>query len=1102
MSRTLISASAAALLFCVLLLATAARASEPASHDVAVPAEPGQTVVIEWAGTSLPGATGIGSMCLPAGPDDSHAITLTVPEGTYEGFDVAADFQIEWESGEPVGPANTRDLALSVYRDTTTEVGSSDGSSPQETVGVINPEAGAYSVVVCPFIASEPVPYTGRLTLRAVEQQACVQKPTTAKAHAALAAGGGPAGSPEDGGLPNFDLFHKETGSRDRDAAGDWYGRHQPALVDRTLGVPTFLWARTDAPVAVVGALSQRELLAAHARAHLRREAKVLRLSEALIEQADVADAQFNGNGPAVVRLRQRVDGIEVFQRSLNVLLDRSYRPIAVSGYFATGFDTLANRAFTLGAPQAIATAWASLGGALAASDLTPAQTRGDWQWYTAAQPAGSHFFERAPRAKRVYYPRAGALEPAYHVELLSRARVNGQLSAYALVVSAADGGVLHRANLRADAAFSYRVFADAQAPLHQPYDSPLGNDYAPFPAADRSERLARTGAPMNFVTLEHAGIVTGDPWLEDGAGETAGNHVDACFDQYDVSVNTPAGGLAVPPPVNSCIDGVEARTPTTSANTFDYAMAADADPAEPDARSAAIVNLFYMNNWLHDWWYNHGFDEASGNAQADNKGRGGEEGDPILAHGQDGSGRNNANMATPSDGSSPVMQQYLFDGPARGEVRVIAPADGGPLAWAPAAFSKPEYEPLVAEVVLADDGAGVSPTDGCNEALPDPGLPLPPPTIPAPPQSSLQGRIALVDRGNCNFTVKAQFAMASGAIALVVVNNGDGDPITMGNADIPVGVDQQPTDLAYQQIPALMIRKADGDAIKAQLAAGPVEMSLARQASVDTDGTLDNQIIAHEYFHYVHHRLTDSSNQQSRAMSEGWGDISGFMLSVRPEDRFVPGNDAWQGAYGLAGYVSSNFFSGIRRAPYTTDFGKNAFTFRHIADGEPTPDGGNGAINSEVHNAGELWANMMFECYAGLLKARSDSAFVDAQSRMQDYIIGGLKMTPADATYTEARDAVLAVVLATDFDDYAACSRGFARRGIGLNAVAPARGSSDLVGVVEDFSEFTCKAGTGAGAGELPDNRGEQSPAAGGFGLLLLAPLLGAAVLRRRRHS
>src|SRR3546814_1442961 len=65
------------------------------------------------------------------------------------------------------------------------------------------------------------------------------------------------------------------------------------------------------------------------------------------------------------------------------------------------------------------------------------------------------------------------------------------------------------------------------------------------------------------------------------------------------------------------------------------------------NARNAAIVNLFYMNNWLHDWWYDHGFDEQAGNAQTSNYGRGGVEGDAISAQEQDSSGRNNANMET-----------------------------------------------------------------------------------------------------------------------------------------------------------------------------------------------------------------------------------------------------------------------------------------------------------------------------------------------------------------------------------------------------------------------------------------------------------------------
>ena len=88
----------------------------------------------------------------------------------------------------------------------------------------------------------------------------------------------------------------------------------------------------------------------------------------------------------------------------------------------------------------------------------------------------------------------------------------------------------------------------------------------------------------------------------------------------------------------------------------------------------------------------------------------------------------------------------------------------------------------------------------------------------------------------------------------------------------------------------------------------------------------------------------------------------------------------------------------------------------------------------------------------------------------MKDYIIGGFKMTPADATFTEARDAMLSVVLANDYQDYEVCSNGFAKRGNGLLAVAPARDSTDHVGVVEDFTPFVCKAsGATKGLSNIP---------------------------------
>ena len=1119
------------LFFGVLLAATAARASEPAAQDATVPAKAGETVVIEWTGIAQPGVSGIGSVgsladeatrvgCPPAGVDDIHAVTLTVPEGTYEQFDVTADFQIEWEPGaglpaEDLTLANSRDLALSVYRDTTTHVGSADGGSPQETVGVVNPEAGEYSVVVCPFTASEPVPYRGRLTLKAVEPAACVVNGAKVTTHASTTSAGATVFRAEQRGLPDYDAFALQTVGVERPIPTHAAGRLQPVIYDRALGLPTFLWARNDAPAATVGPIAdERERLVAHARAHLRGEAKELRLTSAMIDEARVFDAGFNGGGAAVVRFRQQVDGIDVFHRSLNVMLGRDYRPVAVSGYFATDYDRAALPAFSRTGAQAVAAAWTSLGGALDAAALVPSQKRGAWQHYRRPLLAGTHDFEREPRAMKVWYPRQGSLEPAYYVELFAKARVNGNLMAYGVAISARDGSVLHRKDLKSDAAFTYRTFADAQGPLYQPYDSPLGNGYAPLPQGDRSSRRARVGAPTQLVTLEHAGIVTGDPWLPEGATETSGNNVSACIDEYDQGVNTPAGGLAVPPPVNSCVEGLEPYTQVTAPGTFDYAIEADSNPEDPVAKNAAVVNLFYMNNWLHDWWYNHGFDERAGNAQASNYDRTDDpsteddedtalEGDQILAQGQDASGRNNANMATPADGSNPVMQQYLFDGPLLGEVRQSAPISGQPLIWTTIANAgQLEYD-IDLPVALVDDGAGVSPSDGCGEAVPYPpefvelspvGAPYQAP--PAPPQASLEGKIALVDRGNCNTTFKVQFAIASRAAAVIVVNNVDGDPPTnIGNLDVPLAP-VQPTEQLYARTPVVIIRKDDGEALKAQIAAGQaVTVAMSRTPSIDADGTLDNQIIAHEFFHYVHHRLTDSGNQQARAMSEGWGDINAFMTTVREDDKFVPGNGAFGQPYSLAGYTQDDFLKGIRRAPYSTSFEDNGYTLRHIANGEPEPNGGTGASNSAVHSAGEIWANAMFNCYVGVLTAPG-SSFNEAQSRMQDYIIAGLKMTPADATYTEARDAVLAAAMATSFDDYARCSKGFAKRGNGLRAVAPARSSSDLVGVVEDYTEFVCAKST-------PPIGGEGEPGVGGvggLGTLFLAPLFGVAVLRRRR--
>jgi Fungalysin metallopeptidase (M36)/Fungalysin/Thermolysin Propeptide Motif/Peptidase propeptide and YPEB domain len=77
--------------------------------------------------------------------------------------------------------------------------------------------------------------------------------------------------------------------------------------------------------------------------------------------------------------------------------------------------------------------------------------------------------------------------------------------------------------------------------------------------------------------------------------------------------------------------------------------------------RDAAVDNLFFWNNLMHDVTYRYGFTEEAGNFQASNYSGAGRGGDDVQAEAQDGSGALNANFATPPDGQPGRMQMYLW---------------------------------------------------------------------------------------------------------------------------------------------------------------------------------------------------------------------------------------------------------------------------------------------------------------------------------------------------------------------------------------------------------------------------------------------------------
>ncbi|SPO31555.1 related to extracellular elastinolytic metalloproteinase precursor [Ustilago trichophora] len=80
------------------------------------------------------------------------------------------------------------------------------------------------------------------------------------------------------------------------------------------------------------------------------------------------------------------------------------------------------------------------------------------------------------------------------------------------------------------------------------------------------------------------------------------------------------------------------------------------------DYVAAATVQLFVTINEYHDLLYAYGFDEASGNFQEHNFGRGGEANDGVIAFAQDGAGTDNADFMTPPDGQRGRMRMYVWD--------------------------------------------------------------------------------------------------------------------------------------------------------------------------------------------------------------------------------------------------------------------------------------------------------------------------------------------------------------------------------------------------------------------------------------------------------
>lgn len=458
------------------------------------------------------------------------------------------------------------------------------------------------------------------------------------------------------------------------------------------------------------------------------------------------------------------------------------------------------------------------------------------------------------------------------------------------------------------------------------------------------------------------------------------------------------------------------------SALIFDFPYDINATP-QANA-NAAITNLFYVSNMMHDLTYLYGFDEESGSFQVNNYGKNGKGDDPVLAEAIDGSGFNNANFSPQVDGTSGRMQMYIWE--RRGNlVRANAPnAVLGAYYAIPAdGWGKPVTSiPVTGDAVVVDD-ASSDPNLGCYDI-----------------QNDVNGKIAIIDRGGCTFAEKAVKAQAAGAIGCIVCNY----------LESPQGMSADATGNSVT-IPVVMIGSKDCQLLR-QFAGNGLNISLVLPPAVGPDyldGDFDNGIIAHEYTHGISNRLTGGPSTagclgNAENMGEGWSDFLALVVTTKPGDK---GTDKRP----VATFVSrqATDASGLRRFPYSTDMSINPLTYGTLAE------------NPETHALGEAWTSVLWDLYWAMVeKYGYDADFNNKASgngRALQLVMDGMKLQPCGPGFVDGRDAILlADQLYYDGVDTCLISSVFARRGLGYLAFQGSN-NSGLDGI-ENFDPIpTC---------------------------------------------
>lgn len=693
-------------------------------------------------------------------------------------------------------------------------------------------------------------------------------------------------------------------------------------------------------------------------------------------------------NGITHLYTVQTYEGIDIYNARMNFAISKEGKVVSAQGLTVGHVsERIKQAAPLLTADDALALAAAQVG-----TDVSPVLfwTETEAHHYQAAAP---EFFRFPVSAHFVYYLAADkSILPAWDISFAPLRTAHW----WSMRISAQDGSLLEQNN--------YTKYCDfgAEAHWNHPTRKAAHPEPEPLPMPATNDYLVYA-FPVESPSYGERSVVN-SPWLLAGAAGTLGWHNDGNL-SYTI---TRGNNVYAQEDINGN-DGF-GYAPNSPGLEFVYPL--DFNIPVSQQRDPAITNLFYVNNMMHDVWYQYGFDEPAGNFQRDNLGRGGQGNDYVIADALDGSGTSNANFTAPPDGANGRMQMYEWGAGASNLLEVLNPSSiagdyqGIEAAFGPALPFAPSF--IEGSVVLVNDGSS-TPSLGCFSFQ---------------NAGEIAGHIALIDRGDCLFVEKITLAEEAGALAVIVINNVGGAPISMGAG---AGTN---TNLS---IPSIMISQSDGDLIKSQLASGVTARLQGNSTSLTVDGDYDNGVVAHEYAHGISLRLTGGPSTtdclvNAEQAGEGWSDYAALMMTLEP-------GDAGADSRPIGIYATSQPLNGIgiRNAPYSTDFSINDYTYG---------DSNNSNDIAEPHGIGFIFCTALWEMTWALIDVYGFDPDLyhgtGGNNLAMQLVTDGMKLQPCNPGMIDSRDAILLadrILNGEDSPNQCIIWEAFARRGFGYSA-------------------------------------------------------------------